>query len=269
MLILITNSCGMNCPHCLQDSIRYKNKGESDMSLDTLSRIIDVIPGACGPLMISGGEPTEHQEFSKLMNFLNDKGRAFLILSNGTWAFDENKRVEVENVLKLDKCIGMQVYSNKKYYKDYDKIVSHFSSNPYPKATLVTNEIQSMEDLGRARYSELTQDLINSSDHLPSCVNACLASYQSYSFIDLVYKMMSAGKFCTPMIDSNGDIHLSESRLCKSYGNIHMDIDKINANILYSSPCGKCRLYKNIAKSKKPGSDLARFLFSIEPSADC
>lgn len=79
MLIQITNSCSMQCPHCLQDSVSseaYMKGIILNKALGLASRL------GCNLLSISGGEFTEHPEFYSLIKAANS---AYVLLHGPFW----------------------------------------------------------------------------------------------------------------------------------------------------------------------------------------
>ena len=65
MLLKITEKCSINCTHCMN---RATADGEH-MTKQTFDDALDFLldNNACDVVTITGGEPTEHPEFSKLM----------------------------------------------------------------------------------------------------------------------------------------------------------------------------------------------------------
>ena len=159
MLIQITNKCYEGCAHCMQCS---HPKGEH-MDMATFKNALRFARFlGVSSYIITGGEPTEHPQFYEFCEALNRfiKGSkevgAFTITSNGTW-FPERKD-EMEKLAKLDHYVGMQVYTNPKWYKDAPFILEHKNEiNAIPKVMVDTSDIQGMQDLGRAKTNEQAQ----------------------------------------------------------------------------------------------------------------
>ncbi len=153
MLIQITNQCHEGCPHCMQDS----NPDGKQMDFFTFKRAVQF--GAflgCSIFVISGGEPIEHLMFLEFCQYLNqfimdNKLNAVIsVTSNGTWFPD--KTPMIKELAKLQYFAGMQVYTNRKWYKDAEFIISHKEEiNAIPKVHVDTTDIMSMQDLGRAK----------------------------------------------------------------------------------------------------------------------
>ena len=123
MLIKLTDRCSLMCRHCMEDA---KEQGH-DMTLDVFKKAVDfglfIGNGVC---VLSGGEPTENEDIVEMCEWLyREPGCSFSIVSNGMWLKDETKRQRMERICKLHNYIGMQVYTNKQWYKEYDYVVSH------------------------------------------------------------------------------------------------------------------------------------------------
>jgi len=261
MLIMITNQCFENCPHCMEDS----NPNGQIMDARAFHKAIKFAQYiGCSSVILSGGEPTTHPDFFKFCKSLNDDYKMpFTIVSNGTWCDDEKIVRQVKRICSDFKyMIGMQVYTNKLFYKDYDKIHNNkaFFDSFDGKITLDESQIRSMQDLGRARTCEIAQKMCDESEYHMSCLNAALISKQvSYPTAYGKQLEMNAKHFCHPMVDFNGYVHLSESWLCPNVGNVTKDLfDKIWLNIQLYQPCGKCKGYKKFIESTNPRIMLAR-----------
>lgn len=124
MLIQITNKCHEGCPHCMQDS--NPNGGMMDFATFKNTIRFGEFLG-CSVYIISGGEPTEHPQLLEFCQYLDkfiskSKVRAyFSIISNGTW-FPEKTEM-VKKLASLKYYAAMQVYTNRKWYKDADYIL--------------------------------------------------------------------------------------------------------------------------------------------------
>lgn len=289
MLIMITNRCYENCPHCMENS----NPEGQMMDERTFHKAV-MFAKYIGSrvVMISGGEPTLHPDFFKFCKALNDEYKMpFAVVSNGTWALPhfgsldwegtsenlilqyhlDNEKV-VRQIRRMcsdfKNFISMQVYTNKLFYKDYDKIhgKESFFDSFGGKVILDESPIRSMQDLGRAKNCEIAQKMCDESRYHMSCLNATLVARQIK--IPRLYgnKLEQATlQFCYPMVDFNGDVHLSESWLCPSVGNVtNMFYDDIWSNITQYNPCGRCKGYKKFSESTDPKIVMARQIITGE-----
>lgn len=67
------------------------------------------------------------------------------------------------------------------------------------------------------------------------------------------------------MVDFNGDVHLSESWLCPSVGNVNKHLfDVIWEGIKDYRPCGQCKGYKKFKESQDPKIVAAKMIIEKE-----
>ena len=283
MLIMITNKCFENCPHCMECS----NPNGQHMNIETFRRAI-VFANFIGSniITLSGGEPTTHPDFFMFCKALNNVyKKPFSVVSNGTWClniwgtismeceadeFIEQLKYTPEKIERQIRrmCsdfkyfVGMQVYSNKLFYKDYEAIKSkeQYFKSFGTKIQFEETPIRSMQDLGRARTCDVAQKMCDESKYHMSCLNATLIAKQITNPKDYGKTIeMQAHQFCHPMVDFNGDVHRSESWLCQSVGNVNTDtFSDIWDNIKAYKPCGGCKGCQKFNTSEDPRIVMAR-----------
>lgn len=286
---MITNRCFENCPHCMENS----NPEGQMMDGRTFHKAVMFAKyiGA-SVVALSGGEPTTHPDFFKFCKSLNNEYKMpFTVVSNGTWALPhfgsldwegtsenlilqyhlDNEKV-VRQIRRMSSdfknFIGMQVYTNKLFYKDYEEIHSKksFFDSFGGKVILDESPIRSMQDLGRAKTSELAQKMCDESKYNMSCLNSALCAKQ-VDYSNLYGKTLerTAMHFCHPMVDFDGFVHLSESWLCPHVGNVTMDLfDDIWLNTQLFQPCGRCKGYKKFSESTDPKIVISRQIMKGE-----
>ncbi|MBE0429894.1 MAG: radical SAM protein [Thermoleophilia bacterium] len=82
LLLHITDRCNLGCRHCFQGAA-----GHTDLPLRDIIRIVDQFEELHGlRLMVSGGEPMMHPDFSDINAYLAEKDVRTILLSNGTYA---------------------------------------------------------------------------------------------------------------------------------------------------------------------------------------
>lgn len=265
MLIQITNKCNEVCDHCMQCSHQH---GEH-MNFHTFKQVIKF--GAflgSSVFIISGGEPTEHPQFIEFCRYLDkfiikNKMQAVIsVTSNGTWF--PHKKDTIMKLSKLRSFAGMQVYTNPKWYKSSDFILKHRDEiNAIPRVTVDTTDIRSMQDLGRAKTSAKAQAEIALNKYHMSCLNSHLL-FKQVNTNQKLKGLVIPGLMCKPMVDFNGDVHLSESWLCPSFGNVNTDymLDIFN-NLRESKPCCKCLLGQKFLASSDANIISARNLLNL------
>lgn len=251
MLLQITNMCHQECGHCMHCS----SPDGLHMTERTFRRSLEFGHFLKNYIyVITGGEPTEHPQFldfCKYLNkFLTKNGGIFTVCSNGTWYPD--KKDIIDEVSKMKTFGGMQVYTNKKWYKTYDFIMEHKAEiESIPRVNVSTEPIY-MHDLGRARNNPDAQEEVRKNPYTMSCLNGHLMMKQ-LSPVSRMQGIIQPGLMCKPFIDYRGNVHLSESCLCQSFGNVaedfHMEIFK---NMQSGKPCMGCLNAKQFLESENP-----------------
>lgn len=243
MLIQITNRCYMQCPHCMMDSV----PDGQHMTEETFEQVFSFVAEA-RPLVISvsGGEPTENPLWEQMVRRLLEipSARFVNLLTNGSWIEDKDIRLKVANLTRQFKDrFGVQVYSHPKYYQDHDWTVEHEAQFRSVGCKPDFSDTIFMQDLGRARKN--CSEEVEQSDHVPSCINSHLLALQAYTLQQFVTMAAQAGKFCRPLIDFQGGIHMSESRLCPTVAHVSDGTVDAFMKMRASRPCKGCRLYRN------------------------
>lgn len=259
----------MQCPHCLQDSTPDGGHMEYDTFVKTIEFGLNIFSSIYN---ISGGEPTENPELLKMCKTFDGISRnfggvlSFVLASNGMWLKDKGKTEMVKEILSLPSCQGMQVYSNEKYYKEHGWLLRNIRQfDKFTKVIVDTSPIKSMQDLGRARTCETAQKQVRDNRFYMSCLNSILVAKQVGDPKRWGAGLQSSFHICKPLVDYKGNVHLSESWLCPSVGNVNtQDVQTIWANIKKAEPCGNCAGCRKFLASKDPKIVEARkLIYSI------
>lgn len=246
MLIQITNRCHMGCSHCMQNA----NPRGKHMTDETFEQVLEFCKKAAPMIVnVTGGEPTEHPRWVAMVKALLalPSVKMLAIISNGAWIDDDAQRIAIAKLIRESKGrVVVQVYSNKNYYPAHDWTVEHALRYKSIGCTPDFTSPIFMQDLGRARKN--CQDEVRESDHVPSCINSHLIALQAHSMTHFLQMAAMAAKFCRPLIDPNGNIHMSESWLCQSVAHVSDGVDEAFRKMQQSRPCKGCRLYKNFVE---------------------
>ena len=243
---MITNRCQMECPHCMQDA---KPDGKL-MTDETFGKVLDFCREA-KPLVVSvtGGEPTEHPRWAEMTRELLRMKPVELvnIVTNGAWIEDKEQRLKMAKLIREAKGrVKVQVYSHPKYYQDHEWTVEHEQQFRSIGCLPDFRSPIFMQDLGRARKN--CKEETEKSDHVPSCINSHLIAVQAHSLPHFLSMAAQAAKFCRPLIDPDGGIHMSESLLCPTVAHVSDGVDEAFRKMKASRPCKGCRLYKNFVE---------------------
>lgn len=243
MLIMITNRCHMGCPHCMQESTP---RGRH-MTEETFEKVLAFCRDAQPMVVnITGGEPTEHPDwlyFTRCILALPSV-KIVTIITNGAWIEDKVERIKIARLIRREKGRAkVQVYSNLKYYKDHEWTIDHKQQFRSIGCLPDFDSPIPIQDLGRARKN--CREETEKSTHVPSCINSHLIAKQAHSMNEFFMCCIQAAKFFRPLIDPDGNIHMSESWLCPAVAHVSDGATEVFRKMKESSPCGGCRLYKN------------------------
>jgi organic radical activating enzyme len=243
MLIMITNHCHMGCPHCMQDS-----GPDGKYMTGATFRQVKAFVQEAGPkvVLVTGGEPTEHPYWAEMTKeLLAVRGvEMAMILTNGEWIEDSEERIRMARLIRSSKGrVKVQVYSHPKYYRRHEWTVAHEQQYRSIGCTPDFDSPLFMQDLGRARQN--CPEEVLACTHSPSCVNSHLLALQTHSLLMFSIIAERTGKFCRPLIDPDGGIHMSESWLCPEVAHVSDGAPVAFVKMKASRPCRGCRLYKN------------------------
>jgi hypothetical protein len=266
MLFQITNKCLMGCPHCMDNS----TPDGGMMTRETFSKALAFAKdNGEVHILISGGEPTEHPDLVDFCKEINNTHIRFSIASNGMWL--GNFRIEwaMEKISKMKNFVGGQIYTNPKWYRLHEDTCRRYEESKGRwtglKWNLDTHDIRAMSDIGRARLNDRARAETYSSPFHNMCLTACMTAAQVDSLPDFFHLMLMQQRFCTPMIDYKGDIHMSESCLCPSVGcnvNTHTQEQIWGAMKLFR-PCGGCTPCRRFMEEQTPKMQTARALLGM------
>jgi hypothetical protein len=142
--------------------------------------------------------------------------------------------------------VKVQVYSNPKYYRDHEWTVEHEQQFRSIGCLPDFDSPIFMQDLGRARKN--CQEETKASTFIPSCINSHLIAMQATDFPHFFAMCVGAAKFCRPLIDPDGNIHMSESWRCQAVAHVSDGVAEAFRKMRDSRPCKGCRLYKNFVE---------------------
>jgi organic radical activating enzyme len=242
MLIKITDKCSMGCTHCLSDC---KPDGQH-MSFETFQKAVSFNFSRAGnsPILISGGEPTEHPEFKKFLSYVlgykkfqekvnSKKYPPIIVTTNGLWLskhMDFVKLLEETNIVSDD--IMFQVVVDDRYYPIHVNEDILMSS----ELILIGHNVLSIYPQGRALQNNIPWNRKSS-----NCFNVrAIAKQIENPTLERIITMQNLrGHMCTPHIDIGGNIKLGESRLCTICSSIYKT-DKEIINDIINFKCHQC-----------------------------
>lgn len=258
MLILLTDKCNLSCKHCMHAA---SPEGSRFMNYDLFSLCISRAKELGSRVInIAGGEPTllSPEELDKFLSLPLEEGFAVVLETNGFFLYNE-KYVEYLSVLTglMSKYSNfwIQVSSFSEYYANHQKVKSVLMDehNNYVKSliNIAKNRLIVSDDntmsiqliaLGRCSEGKMLERA-KTFNRFPSCINSALISKQCDLGTHACRVLEDNRRFCVPMIDPDGGLHMGESIFCKTICSIKDDIDIIRDSIQNYKPCGKCANY--------------------------
>jgi MoaA/NifB/PqqE/SkfB family radical SAM enzyme len=83
IVLELTNRCNLSCQHCPDG----RHKAEGDLNIEILAKILKGARGnGCKHISLTGGEPTMHPGFTKILKIVSEAGYYFGLVTNG-WNF--------------------------------------------------------------------------------------------------------------------------------------------------------------------------------------
>lgn len=253
-MLKITERCTMGCKHCLNDA---KPDGR-DMDETTLTDTLFFLKHnnlARECLIISGGEPTEHRDFDRVIDKIlkfHELFKCFNVITITTNGENiQNDPERFKNYITLAKAAKLtlmfQVSADVRYYPR--RIQTHKRIFREEGFVLCDDCIQQIYPQGRALENNIPWKA-----NCSKCFNARAISHQlskSSTLRDIEMQLFIASKFCTPHISVDGEIKLGESDLCPACATIYDDMDTIMENIR-NFKCNKCdHVNKNLPEIYK------------------
>lgn len=223
LLVKITNSCTMNCSHCMENA----TPDGKHMSMDTFLKTLDCIKRLEMPaICVSGGEPTDHPQYIDMMKLAVQR-LTVIVLSNGLW-YETDRRTQL-----LSLGVSYQVINDERYYPT-KVVIDH------PDVLYDDHLIAPLSPFGRALENNLEYSRMS-----PMCFN--LRSI-TRSYGDIWYGIMGLrmrGKMCTPSVRVDGSIVAGESSSCHSIGTVEDSFETLTENLL-NMKCNKCGLFDQL-----------------------
>lgn len=99
----LTNNCNLRCLHCLGD---YSKELSKELNFEEWKLVFnELIKNKVFYVNISGGEPTTHPDFSKIIDYLSKIGLHFILTTNGIFSKKNLKEI----IKNKDYLIGVKI----------------------------------------------------------------------------------------------------------------------------------------------------------------
>ena len=266
MVLQITNSCNMMCPHCM-DSCVPCDKHMSEETFEKAKHFAH--QSGSRVVLISGGEPTHNPLFGMFTRECAKEFPIVAFLTNGEWMGSDKER-EVVDILKSHGNVSIQLTNVKGLYRKYEeteKKVEAFKKvlrdNGLKHRMTVADRIESMVSLGRAtEHDEIMEEARHSMNTMSCFASALIAAQLPY--VRAIDNLEHRGKFCHPLVDWQGDLHWSESVLCPRFANISEPFDVICDKANKWRPCCKCADFKKLVSKQDEKYKIAMAILGIK-----
>lgn len=270
MLIQITNTCRMGCPHCMDAATPEPNH----MTMETFFKAIGLAERLnVRALVISGGEPTEHPDWARMITHAAQRFPSVSVPTNGAWLFSPSKRHQMTEILRLNANVKLQVSSFPGLYKDHEKTVAAVKEYALELKALGLKKRLHLEtdrrliddkmiELGRCKLHPELAELARRSSKTASCVSGSVVSAQT-TLDKAIPLLESRGQFCKPMVGFDGGIRFSESYLCPPFASVHDPYGTIIEKAHAWRPCGGCDGFRKLKESTDPKYMMARIVLGV------
>lgn len=137
--LAITDICNYKCENC-----PYKSKSKRMMKYEELQRYIEENDKKIQGVVLSGGEPTIHPDFFKILEYINSKEMYVTILSNGSKLSDSNFINRIKRVFDINRLnIVMTLYNfNERKHDHGTGIKGSFKNTLKAFDLLISNNIK-------------------------------------------------------------------------------------------------------------------------------
>ncbi len=89
MNFIITKKCDKGCSYCFTDKNDRSNQNQKDMSLDDIKEILYKFPQTTSAVRLLGGEPTQHPQFTEILEELLFKRETEHLFIISNFLFDK------------------------------------------------------------------------------------------------------------------------------------------------------------------------------------
>lgn len=245
MLIQITNTCHMGCPHCMDRA----TPDPQHMPWPLVERSVAWAQSlGVRTMLISGGEPTCHPEWKRILDYCAERFVFVIVPTNGAW---------LETPIEDDITDLLRKHTNMR-----------FQISSFPGLSL-----------GRACDDPALVCLAETAAGTTSCFSSALVAAQR-PLREALAIMESRGKFCHPLVDWQGSLHWAESWLCPAFAHVteddatiaekaHTDIPRGPSGRVAKRaqcgvrPCGLCAGYRKLLANNEPKYLLTKLILGV------
>ena len=261
MTIMITNYCDMGCLHCMQKSTTSGKHMDEEVFKKSLA--FAKHSPRLTTLQISGGEPTSHPNFLKLMEETLETfpDIPVTLITNGEYVRQGKYIEELDALMEKFEYFLIQITSVPMLYKKHlvsKEVIPEYinASELRKKRVLFATDLPfGLIPMGRAKENREKLEKGMGFDFAKRRSTSCFNMYSSlkgndgklFEAIDYI-KTHSMATLCKPLITENGDVVFGEYHDCskiislkdfdigtiKNFSNVKLELNEV------PGPCGQC-----------------------------
>ena len=259
MLIKITNKCSMGCGHCMEDSTvagAHMDAVTFAAALDFTERVERAAYQAGCPrlVLLSGGECTEHPDFSAMLDETLARDFQVLLITNGMWLADEALRGDILRPER--KGLLVQVVNDPRFYP---KAPPRWED---PRITYA-DHVPMLISLGRAaRRRPKSND--PPARKYPASYNLRALVREGRSFVAAIQFLRALGKECAPAVNDDGSVVAGETRSCWKIGSVRSADEELTEGVLRMGSCDRCGLERNLSQAQRRAAGISALYLGTE-----
>ena len=195
-------------------------------------------------MLLSGGECSEHPEFLKFIELVEQAKMLPLLITNGMWLSDEKLRA---TVLRPGRNISVQVTNDARFYPTTPVRVND------PRLVYV-DSLTLLLPLGRLARKKGERAL--PTRKAPTSFNLRSATRALGSFAAAVCMLRERAAsglsgHCVPSISDDGSVMAGETRNCWKLGTVDSTDAALTQAVLDMGACNRCGLESNLTRDQK------------------
>jgi hypothetical protein len=206
------------------------NPQGAHMTWDVYAQTIKFCKRLGHPILLSGGEPTDHPEIIRIVSFAKNEKLHVTLISNGLFL----QKPTLAEAL-LSKVDLIQITNDPHFYTHYVPDFNH------PKV-YIERKLTVISPFGRALKNNIGCNRMS-----PLCFNLRSVVRETKLFHYSLQLLALYGKFCTPSINIDGGIVAGEAPSCYQIGTVWDDKGTLAENLI-KMKCNRCGLVENLPR---------------------
>lgn len=228
------------CSHCMIEGV--SPEGEH-MDLEMYRKSLNLLKN-CGShaAMISGGEPTLHEDILDYIDLALSYGLLTMLITNGT-RLNEDKpfQDEIRKMAKPGNMFLVQVTHDDRFYPN--KL--EWNMELKNERIEFVDRITYLFPCRRAKENNITSV---PSKMYPGCFNLRSLTRNNAQFPFSLQIVEARGRFCCPSIDVDGTVRAGEVDTCHAIGTVDSELGELDSALI-DMRCNNCGLVDNLDRA--------------------